>query len=182
MRASVRVTCGVLLLSTLAGCATLDEGQCRTVNWFDLGRRDGAMGYDRSRLGAHQEACSEFALQTDDSAWREGYEEGLLSYCTVENGFRLGRQAAHYGRVCPLPEEADFLDAYSLGRDIHDVELEMAEVSRRAESLESRLSRDEQLSAEARRSLRYQLSEAYRELSWLRRSRDRLESEWRRRY
>ena len=171
---------GVLLLTALAGCATLDESQCRSVNWFELGSRDGSLGYGENRLESHREACSEFGLSTDAAAWREGYAEGLQSYCTVDNGYRIGRQGGSYGRVCPLESEPDFLAAYDLGRETLAVDQEIARVSQYTDSIEDRLARGRDLSDEARRDLRRQLSELYREISWLRRSRDRLEAEWRR--
>lgn len=178
MRTS-RAVCG-LLLSLLAGCATLDESQCRSVNWFELGSRDGSLGYSESRLQAHGEACSEFGLSADAAAWRNGYAQGLQSYCSADNGYRIGRQGGHYGRVCSLEDEPDFLAAYDLGRETLDLDQEIARVTQYADSIQSRLAQDRALSDDARRDLRYQLSESYRELSWLRRSRDRLEAEWRR--
>lgn len=167
---------GALLL---AGCATLDETECRSVDWFQLGARDGADGSARSRLEEHRKACSEFGLATDDAAWVQGYEAGLLDYCTADNGYRIGRRGGYYGRVCPAREERDFLDAYELGRETYEVEREIAEVDRRAESLQQRLVSDK-LDADVRRELRRQLSEVYSRGHWLRRSLDRLEREaWR---
>ncbi|MGQ0697240.1 MAG: DUF2799 domain-containing protein [Panacagrimonas sp.] len=179
MRFSLMLVCGALLLS---GCATLNESECRNVDWFDLGSRDGSLGHSRNRLDEHGKACSEFGLAADSAAWEKGYEAGLESYCSVDNGYRVGRQGGYYGRVCPVDLEGDFTDAYALGRETYQVEGELAELGRRIESLESRLYRDDKLSDETRRQVRYQLSDLYRQFSWLRRSRDRLEDEWRRRF
>lgn len=165
----------------IAGCATLNESECRSVDWFELGSRDGASGHSRGRLENHSEACSEFGLKADESAWREGYETGLEGYCTIDNGYSVGRHGGHYGRVCPAELEGEFVAAYELGRETHDVQREIEEISRYIESAESRLAGKKDLSDDARSDLRRQLYELYRQLSWLRRSRDRLEDEWRRR-
>lgn len=166
----------------LVSCATLNESQCRSVDWAQLGARDGAMGYSTQRLEEHREACSEFGLAADDAAWRQGYDAGLLEYCTVDNGYRLGRRGGYYGQVCPSVNEGDFLDAYELGRETYALEGEYAELNRRIDSLEARLVNNEKLEDGVRRDIRRQLSYLYDQRTWLRRSIDRLDREWRRRY
>lgn len=180
MRSSLRL---LVLAGTLAvsSCATLNESECRSVNWQELGHRDGAGGYPRSRLEEHRKACSEFGLAADDAAWRQGYDDGLGDYCTTENGYRVGLRGGYYAQVCPVADEAEFVAAYELGRETYDVEREIGEVSRRIESLESRL-RSDKIDDSVRSDVRRQLYDAYNQMTWLRRSRDRLESEWRRRY
>lgn len=166
----------------LTSCATLSETECRSVDWFDLGVRDGTHGYSESRLDEHRQSCSEHGLATDAAAWRQGHVTGLESYCTVDNGYHVGRRGLHYGRVCPAAAEREFLAAYELGRETYDVEQEMADLDRRIESLESRLARSDGMSNEERQDTRRYLAELYRQMGWLRRSRDRLEFEWRRRF
>lgn len=163
----------------LAGCATLNESECRTADWFQLGARDGADGTARTRIEEHRQACAEFGLAADDAAWFQGYAAGLQDYCTADNGYRVGRRGGYYGRVCPAPEERAFLDAYELGRETHEVEREIAEIDRRAESLQQRLVSDK-LDDDVRRELRRQLADVYSRGNWLRRSLDRLDRQWRR--
>lgn len=179
-RAGLRAALAIAALG-LGGCATLNESQCRSADWYLLGSRDGADGYGSGRLESHREACSEFGLAADDAAWRKGYEEGLQTYCTADNGYQVGRRGGSYGRVCPADIERDFVEAYDLGRETREVEQELAQVRQRIDVIESRLS-NEKLDDAARYDLRRQLSEYYRQGSWLRRSLERLESEWRRRY
>ena len=164
----------------LAACATLNESECRTADWFQLGARDGVDGAARTRIEDHRKACAEFGLPADDAAWFQGYEAGLQDYCTEANGYRVGRRGGYYGRVCPATEERAFLDAYALGRETYDVEREIAELDRRAESLQQRLVGDK-LDDDVRREARRQLAEAYSRGNGLRRSLDRLDREWRRR-
>lgn len=163
----------------LAGCATLNESECRTVDWFQLGARDGSDGAARTRIEEHRQACAEFGLAADDAAWLQGYQAGLQDYCTAGNGYRLGRRGGYYGRVCPATEERAFLDAYELGRETYEVEREIAELDRRAESLQQRLVSDK-LDDDVRRDVRRQLADVYNRGNGLRRSLDRLQREaWR---
>lgn len=168
-----------LLGLLLSGCATLNESECRSVDWFDLGTRDGSSGYGRDRLDAHREACGEFGVATADAAWIEGYGAGLESYCEPDNAYRVGRQGGYYGKVCPLELEREFLPAYQIGGETRAVEQEMAQVGQNINALESRLASDKNLSDQARADARRQLRELDRRAAALRRARDRLEDEWR---
>ncbi len=165
----------------LTSCATLNESECRTANWRELGARDGSDGYPRSRLDEHRKACSEFGIGPNDANWFEGYEAGLQNYCTVDNGYKVGRNGGYYARVCPARDEAEFVDAYNLGKETHDVEQEMADLDRRVEALQQRLVSNKVDDA-TRREVRRQLSDLYDRGHFLRRSHDRLENEWNRRY
>lgn len=178
MRREVLLVCGAL---ALGGCATLNESECRSTDWFELGGRDGAGGYPRGRLEDHRKACSEFGLAANDAAWAEGYEAGLLDYCTADNGYRVGRQGGYYSRVCPAQDEGPFVAAYELGRETYDVEREIIELDRRIEALQMRL-RGNKTDDATRADVRRQLSDLYSRSHWLRRSHDRLEREWQRRH
>ncbi len=178
MRLDLLVLAAALALSS---CATLNESECRTADWYQLGIRDGTDGYPRTRLDEHRKACSEFGMSANDSEWQEGYETGLLNYCTVDNGYKVGRGGGYYSRVCPAQSEADFVSAYELGKETYDVEREIADLDRRVEALQDRLVSDKVDDA-ARKDARRQLSDLYDRSHWLRRAHDRLENEWRRRY
>lgn len=177
MRYEVLLICGVLVLG---GCATLNESECRSADWSQLGARDGGLGYSRDRLQDHRKACSEFGLAADDAAWSEGYAAGLADYCTADNGYRVGRQGGHYANVCPAQAERRFVPAYELGRETYDLEREMEELDRRIESLQARLIGDK-IDDGVRVDVRRQLADLYNRSHWLRRSLDRLDAEWRRR-
>jgi hypothetical protein len=183
MQRSMRLRLAFLSAAALglSACATLNETECRSVDWYDLGVRDGNSGYTPGRLDEHRDACAEYGLGPDARAWRNGYETGLLDYCVADNGYRVGRRGGHYNDVCPRESEREFLSAFELGRETYQVEQELATLDRRIDSLETRLSGDK-IDDELRRDLRRQVSDLHQQRLWLRRSVDRLESEWRRRY
>lgn len=176
----MRPSAPLLAALLLTGCATLDERECRHIDWYQLGARDGGFGYGERRIEEHREACSAFGLDADASAWRQGHAAGLQDFCTADNGYRVGRRGGYYGQVCPRELEPDFLDAYELGRETYEVEAELSELGRRIDSLEARLISDG-VEDSTRREIRRQLVHLYEHRLWLRRSVDRLEREWRRR-
>ena len=171
---------GLAAALALGSCATLNESECRTADWYRIGLRDGTEGYSRTRLDDHRKACTEYGLGSDEAAWKDGYETGLLDYCTVDNGYRVGRRGGYYYDVCPVQDERSFVAAYELGKETYDVERELAEHERRVQALQERLVSDK-IDDKTRREVRRQLSDLYDRGHWLRRSLDRLENEWRRR-
>lgn len=159
-----RLLCLALLsaLILLSGCATLSEGQCRTLSWEQLGRMDGRQGYPASRLFEHSKACADYGIAIDDRAYHQGRDRGLLDYCTADNGFQEGRKGARYYGVCPALIEPDFLERYRDGRLLHDAESELSRIEERIERLEYQLDSDE-LDNNQRRQLNRELRELFRD-------------------
>lgn len=136
------VVAAVLGAWGLSACATLSEGECRTANWYEIGRADGAAGYPRARLFDHADACAGFGILPDSDFYYEGRDAGLERYCTPDNGFREGRRGNRYHGVCPTEAEPAFLAAFNHGSAIHSVETAIARVERQIDSLEDRLAGD----------------------------------------
>lgn len=103
----------------LSGCATLSEAECVAGDWYGIGRSDGAQGRSYNRLGEHIEACQSHGITPDHALYEEGRQQGLLSFCTPQSGFRRGRLGGGYAGVCPAHLEADFLAGYSDGQMVH---------------------------------------------------------------
>jgi hypothetical protein len=117
---------------TVASCATLNENECRTVDWRELGRTDGSHGYAASRLGEHQEACGEYHIQPDPAAYRAGRDEGLRTYCVPDNAIASGRRGDAYNAVCPGELDTMFNDYYARGQFLRSIDSDLS-------SLQSRL-------------------------------------------
>jgi len=109
----------ILLLCTLSGCATLSKNECLTGDWLTIGYEDGAEGKPRERIGAHQEACAEYGIAPDFTTYQQGYDNGLLLFCTPRNGFIKGKAGYQYTGICPERLENGFLDGYDGGREIY---------------------------------------------------------------
>ncbi|WP_293227966.1 DUF2799 domain-containing protein [Paludibacterium sp.] len=107
-------TLPLLLCCTLAlsGCATLNEQECRTITPAQLGMKDGQQGYGLWRLDKHVESCARFGIDFDRAAYLAAREQGLKSYCTPENGDKVGERGEDYEGVCPADVEPAFLAKY----------------------------------------------------------------------
>ena len=170
----------------VGSCATMSEEQCLAGDWSGQGFSDGAAGYAMSRLGEHAEACGRHGVVPDDAAYRSGWNEGVLRYCTIENGFRVGAQGGGYAGVCPAEVERDFVVAYEDGRLIHLAEQAVSEARGRGDSNGARLEElDDKLDAKQREFRAEGLTDAERDairnrIRELRREREDTEREWRR--
>lgn len=170
----------------LGSCATMSEQQCLAGDWSGQGFSDGAAGYAMSRLGEHAQACARHGVVPDDASYRAGWSDGVLRYCTVENGFRVGSQGGGYAGVCPAGVERDFLVAYEDGRVIHLADAAVSEARGRIDSNGARLEElDDKIEAKQRELRAEGLSDAERDairnrIRELRREREDTEREWRR--
>ena len=150
----------------LSGCATLSEGECRTADWYQIGRQDGSNGYERARLFKHREACGEYGIRPQPKPYYAGREAGLRQYCTPRKGFDEGRAGHPYRDVCPLKTEQAFLAAFSKGEAIHEVDSEIDDVENEIDRIERRLD-DDDTSRRERRTLRRDLRDRYYRLRYL---------------
>jgi hypothetical protein len=164
-----------LLLLTLAGCATLNEDECRTADWQELGRKDGRAGYSQSRLADHHEACGKHGVKPDERRYAEGRKEGLRSYCVLSNAVREGLDGRRYEGVCAAAIDRDFRDLNEAAYRVHAKRKEIDSIDSQIVTLENEL-RNKKTSDKRR----YQIRDEIRELD---RKRDRLrdESRWRER-
>lgn len=110
----------IVMIAAMActACATLNENECRSGDWRQIGYQDGLRGYATSRLAEHQKSCADHGVAGDSNAWHLGYIEGQTRYCTAENGYRQGRDGRSYGDVCPPELDAGFRPAYEDGRSV----------------------------------------------------------------
>lgn len=113
----------------LGACASLDKAQCVNANWYAIGMEDGARGRTLDRLGEHRRACAEHNVQPDAERYAAGRNEGLKSFCTYDQGFRVGRAGNAYAGVCPEPAARDFLAGYQHGRELHGLQKRLDEVN-----------------------------------------------------
>jgi hypothetical protein len=127
-----RVVCSALLLSLIAGCATLSESECRVGDWRQLGYVDGLKGYGLPRLADHGKACARYGIVPDATAWQLGYFEGQVRYCTPRSGYEQGRDGNSYANVCPPMADDDFRPAWEDGRRVAALLSTLAEDDRRS--------------------------------------------------
>ena len=104
---------GVVLVSV--SCETISEEQCYSVNWADKGYQDGTNGRSRSTLNDYIDSCRQFGTDVNRRAYLDGYESGLVHYCTYDKGFSTGENGDVYNAVCSGPNAANFRRGYEDG-------------------------------------------------------------------
>lgn len=150
-----------------AGCATLDETECRNADWYLIGVKDGRGGWSQERLDSHREACAALGVVPDETRYEEGREVGLVEYCTPTVGVEEGAAGRIYRNVCPEDTRSDFLRGYRLGKDIHEVRDRMGDIDRDMRSLRNIIDNDD---VDA-----HQRNQAYRRYQELERQRQQLQ-------
>ena len=106
---------------SLAGCSSVQKIVCGRDDWETAGREDARKGLD-SRAQNYAAICKDKAdgnkkYFVDQKAYRRGYEQGKVAYCTRENGKLLGLQGKRYRHNCPIQLESGFLQGYNSGRE-----------------------------------------------------------------
>lgn len=171
---------------TLGSCATMSEEQCLAGDWSGQGYADGASGLTMSRLGEHAEACMKHGVAPDDAAYRSGWAQGVVSYCTRDRGFEAGRTGSSYAGICPSDLEEDFLPAYRDGQIVYRAEVAVNDARSQVDSLGNRLEElDEKITAKQAEARAEGLTEEQRErirerIQEIRRERADTERDWRR--
>lgn len=117
---------GLLLISLLHGCATLDKNECLNADWQSIGYQDGYKGYRQSRIGKHQGACAEYGVKPDLDLYLAGYKKGIYEYCEPYRGYQRGLQGYSFKDVCTAELRARYKFAYTEGKQIYDFEQEIA--------------------------------------------------------
>ncbi|MCO6186738.1 DUF2799 domain-containing protein [Rhizobium sp. L1K21] len=117
MRLILSFAFSVLLLGALSSCQSMTKEECQIADWQVVGENDGSAGYDpQDRFAQHVKACARIGIAPDQTVWRQGYDRGLVNYCTPMSGLAAGQAGKSYANVCPPETSEGFLRGYTLGR------------------------------------------------------------------
>lgn len=126
----------ISIIGILSGCATLSKEECLAADWIVVGDADGAAGYSpQQRFAGHTKACSKIGVIPDQTLWNQGYQKGLIRYCTPHNGLSVGEAGKSHANVCPLNSSGSFQQAYDLGKRAYDIR---GDIDRRRSSIATR--------------------------------------------
>ena len=70
----------ILLLLLLAGCAGMSESDCRSTDWYKLGRNDAELYGMRSQLDQYTQQCAAYGVKPDAPAYLLGWDDGDMEY------------------------------------------------------------------------------------------------------
>lgn len=155
------------LCVALAGCETMSEDQCRNADWSERGRADGRNGEAESHIEAHRKACAKANVTPDDRRWRQGWVEGVRTYCVPAVAWRAGLANRSYRGACRDFDEAVFLRWHRLGLDAYKTRSERDGKQREIEKLEEQLKKAEK--EDERKALREKIRQLDSEQARLRR-------------
>ena len=121
------------------GCASTNKKECSELDWFELGRRDGASGYQDDQLKNKISICADEQREHISSLYHHGRGAGLTEFCNAENAFELGLSGATYRHVCPLETQELFLSNYKRGQEVLTLEKSNLIIDRKIRQLKQRL-------------------------------------------
>ena len=125
----------VSALLFLGACASLNEEACRSGDWDSIGYNDGARGRSQSYINEHRDACSEFGISPNTTAWLRARAEGLKVYCTPENSYDAGRRGGELNNVCPASQFGDLRLANFFGLRYYEINEEIGALTEEMEEL-----------------------------------------------
>ena len=127
----------LLVIFLINGCATLDKDECRSADWKAIGYEDGSDGYVlATRFKQHRQACSKHGIKANFNRYRSGHDQGIRSYCTASQGYKLGKYNRGFPSHCPTDLSGNVRRGYDFG---HDIYLEKREFQQQVKSLQSDL-------------------------------------------
>lgn len=133
------IVLSILILLNITSCATLNESECKTANWEIIGLEDGSRGKSSSYIGEHRQACADYNIAPDLTAYLKGHATGLRQFCTEQNGYQQGLQGRTNNNLCPADLARGFQSGYQKGHQIYRMETEINKLRHSIDSHEHKL-------------------------------------------
>lgn len=130
------------LMLWLSGCATMDETECKSADWYKVGVVDGKRGLPSDFLNQHLKACAASGRDVAVNEWTAGREEGLKEYCTPGVAYVAGSSGKNYQNVCPKEVEDEFLKQFAAGRQTYALKMERNEVREEKKRRQEQIDKD----------------------------------------
>ena len=73
-------------------------------------------------LDAHFKACAEHGIRPNPQEYKQGYNKGVVIYCSPTNARQVGEANRTYHYVCPANMEEAFLRQYRYGKELYDAQ------------------------------------------------------------
>lgn len=135
-RGRLAFACATVLVT---GCATMTPEQCRQASWMDVGLRDGLAGQPMMTLDERISDCKEVGVTVDTGRYVTGREQGLQSYCRLDNAITLGLNGSHYAGVCPPAIDPEFRRLFQKGYVVFELRTEVSNLDGRTLTLQHQL-------------------------------------------
>lgn len=158
----------ILLSLALAGCESMTVSECQIADWGRVGFNDAAAGVSESRLTAYREDCGKAGVQPNIQAYRQGWDAGIVRFCTAANGWREGLQGnSGKAAVCQGQQGYEMFVRYlGAGLQVHHTNEHLRRNAAEARRLQKRL--ETSTSDNEKKRLREELHDIDREQYHLR--------------
>lgn len=123
----------------LGGCATMSVEECKVARWGEVGLRDGLSGQPLSKLNDLSQSCAEAKVAVDTPAYLQGRDQGLITYCRLDNATRLGLNGQSYYGACPASIDGEFRRRFNVGHDVYSSRQQLQSLESRRSGLEKKL-------------------------------------------
>lgn len=152
---------GVISIS----CSTIRPEHCPYADWQATGELHASKGF-QSRLPSLVETCTRVGIMPDGEAYIAGYQQGLLRFCTIENGWVWGQSRDVNPGICPPALRTGFDRAFKARATLEQLDRDESNLLSRRDQLEDQMG----LAAENPYTTYLAIKEVQREL-------DRLDTE-----
>ncbi len=154
-----RATLLMLVAIALAGCESMSVSECKVADWTRVGMTDGSAGVSERRIADYTEDCSKAGVVPNASAYRRGWDAGIVQFCTPANGWREG-VAGNSGKASVCQGQAGyagFSHYLELGMQVHRVQELLQRNGQESSRLQARLeaSKSDEEKKNLRESLRH---------------------------
>src|SRR5690625_6864393 len=136
----------VITVSAMSGCWTMTESGCATAEWHGVGYKDGRNGQPRAYMEERRTDCAKSGYALEEKKYQAGREQGIVQYCTAENGRSEGLKGHPYLDACPAQLERDLLTQYQAAKRVYDAQQKIDELNRQSDHLTHQLRSEEHTS------------------------------------
>ncbi len=102
-----------------SNCSQLEKKDCAQIDWYELGKRDGAKGSRSTLFLQHSLKCKKLPKSSE---YHRGRKVGLRDFCTLESGIDYGLTGALYIGQCDdfsSTQIKSFKTGLTKGRDVY---------------------------------------------------------------
>lgn len=152
----------------LTGCASMSESECRVADWGRVGVVDGSSGAPHNRIADYADDCGKIGIDPDVQAYRQGWDRGIVQYCTPYNGWLAGVEGrSSQSAVCQGQSGYEVFSRYlQAGLQVHATQSRMSRNDDETRRLQRKL--EASTNDEEKKRIREQLRSIDREQAALR--------------
>lgn len=131
-----------LIAAGLTACSSVDliseAPTCGSQDWFENGRQDGVSGM-ASQSDRLQKTCGSAFNDETQVLYTNGYDSGLVEYCSPANAFKLGQMGSNPQNRCPELMRPEFEAGLKKGVEARQLKATNEALAKKIETLSQKL-------------------------------------------